>query len=166
MAEALLADSVARRSLDVTVRSAGLMEVELPVDPIGVALMADRGIDITGHRPHRVTSDDVTSADLVVGMTRQHVRSLVTDVRSPFPRTFTLKEFERRFAAVPRASAPDLSGLHLGRTAAELLGDSTEDDIADPFGRAKAAYIGCLAEIERTIGALVDWLDAGDTLRR
>lgn len=165
MAEALLADAVARHGLDVTVRSAGLAAVDLAVDPIGVDLMAERGIDITGHRPRQVGRDDVAAADLVVAMTRQHVRSLVTDVGSPFPQTFTLKEFERRFAAVPRAAAPDLSGLHLGRTAAELLGDSTVDDIADPFGRSRAVYRDCLAEIDRSVDAITVWLTGSDALR-
>ncbi|MGA1075880.1 MAG: hypothetical protein ACO307_12235 [Ilumatobacteraceae bacterium] len=165
MAEAVLADAVARRGLDVTVRSAGLMRVELPVDPMMASLMAERGIDISGHRPRQVGPDDVASVDLVVAMTRQHVRSLVTDVRSPFPRTFTLKEVERRLGSGSRVAARDLAGLHHGRTAAELLGDSTIDDIDDPFGRARSVYAACAAEIDRAVDSLVAWLDDSETLR-
>jgi arsenate reductase (thioredoxin) len=38
------------------------------VNPVAVAAMAERGIDITGHRPQRWTQERIRAADVVVTM--------------------------------------------------------------------------------------------------
>lgn len=38
------------------------------VNPVAVAAMAERGVDITGYRPRKWTDDGIRSADLVVTM--------------------------------------------------------------------------------------------------
>lgn len=51
------------------VRSAGLDAMPgTPVDPLAAALCADAGIDLSGHRAHRLTGRDVAGADLVLTM--------------------------------------------------------------------------------------------------
>jgi hypothetical protein len=68
-------------------------------------------------------------------------------------RTFTLKDLVRRGEeAGPRR--PDqplaawLAHLHAGRTRADLLGASVDDDVADPIGRKRGVYEGTATELD------------------
>jgi protein-tyrosine-phosphatase len=104
--------------------------------------------------------DLLLSADLILAMAREHVREAVVTAPEVFPRTFTLKELVRRGDEVGKRHAGQpldrwLSYAHAGRTAAGLLGRSTEDDIADPIGQARPAYERMVAEVEVLIDDLV-----------
>ncbi len=53
------------------VTSAGTWTVEdHPPAPLAVEVMAERGIDISSHRSHRLTQKEIEDADLVVVMTQ------------------------------------------------------------------------------------------------
>jgi protein-tyrosine phosphatase len=68
MAEALLRSRFAARTRGV-VESAGIMAlVGRPADPIAVELLAERGIDISGHRARKLTPEMIATADLVLVM--------------------------------------------------------------------------------------------------
>ncbi len=59
------------------VRSAGVWAVDdSPASESAVAVMAERGIDISDHIAHTVTSGDMAEADLVLVMTREHAEVL------------------------------------------------------------------------------------------
>lgn len=158
MTAALLADACLGHDTAPQIASAGLTEVNLDVDPVAVGLMAERGVDLSGHLPHRVTPADLVDIDLVIAMTREHVRILVADFGTPLARTFTLKELARRIDA---RSGGSLADVHQGRTTADLLGRSDDDDIADPYRRPIGDYAACLAEIERSLDVVVAGLTAG-----
>ena len=111
-----------------------------PASAHSVTLMAERGLDLSGHVSRQLTTEMLEAADLFVGMERRHVREIAVAVPDAFPRTFTLKELVRRAtAAGPRpdgVSVADwLASLVEGRTTADQLGDVAADDIADPIGR-------------------------------
>jgi protein-tyrosine phosphatase len=70
MGEALLRARLP--ALDV--RSAGLAAlVGRPADPMAVALLAERGIDLSAHRARQLTAELVEGVDLVLVMEKRHV---------------------------------------------------------------------------------------------
>ncbi len=105
----------------------------------------------------------VGSADLVVGMAREHVRETVIRRPDRYGRVFTLREIVRRGdEAGPRG--PDetvddwLGRLHAGRTPSAHLGASPLDDVADPVGRGPEVYERTAAELDVLVGRLADLL--------
>jgi protein-tyrosine phosphatase len=139
MCEALLARSLATSGSAIRVSSAGLLDWDRPVDPGTVTALERFGIVIGGRRSRPIASLDLDEVDLVLTMTREHLREIVNLDPALFPRTFTLKEFDRRISD-PITSMPEgdfatrVAHLAGRRSGASLLGASTDDDIADPFG--------------------------------
>src|ERR1700749_1698014 len=87
--------------VSAAVRSAGLfdegrLQEGEPPPPEAVSALAGYGLDISGHRSHRVTAADLRRSDLVLGMSRAHVRHAVVMVPEVWSRAFTLKELLRR----------------------------------------------------------------------
>ncbi|HEU5149253.1 MAG TPA: hypothetical protein VFU19_02080 [Iamia sp.] len=163
--EVLLRDRLARLGVDAHVHSAGLVSEGVPASAHGVTVMAKRGLDLSAHRSTPLTGEAVAAADLVVGMAREHVREAAVLDPGSLGRTFTLRELARRAqAAGPRRVGPDgtlepfaawLARVGAGRRATDLLGSSTEDDVADPIGMSKRAYERTAQEIERLVDTIV-----------
>lgn len=164
MAEFLLRDRLHRRGVDGEVSSAGLVSEGEPASGGTIRAMAKRGLDLSSHRSTPLRAEAVVSAELVVGMTRQHVRESVVLVPDAFERTLTLRELVRRAEAIgPRATDGDdrvafrtwLHRLGADRRAVDLVGDSTEDDVADPMGRSRRFYERTAAELEDLVDRFV-----------
>lgn len=158
MAAAFLGEQLAVVGEAVGVGSAGLLAGGAPPNPAVVALMAERGLDLSGHRSRQVTPALIGAADLVLGMGREHLRTVTVLDPSAWPRTFTLKEFVRRAGTVsPRAGhlADWLAEVGRGRERADLLGDDPTDDVADPAGASVAFLRKTAGEVEGLIGLLV-----------
>ncbi len=137
---------------DVSVHSAGTLCAE--VDPPEALVQEGRafGLDLGVHVPLQVDQDGIEAADLVVGMTREHVREIVLPDFARFARTFTLCEIVRRGQGVgPRKTGEALSDwlerLGEGRRTVDLVGDSPDDDIADPMGGLPADYHRMFTEV-------------------
>jgi len=103
------------------------------------------GIDLSGHRSRELNHDLIAGVDLVLCMTRRHVREL--SVREPemWPRAFTLREIVRRGEEVgARPAGSELTEwlelLHESRTKVELMGADPGDDVADPMGGAQEDF--------------------------
>ena len=131
------------------VTSAGTWGGELDPHPDTIRAAAVAGIDITGHRSRRLTADILATdgRDLVITMTREHLRDTVGLDPGVWPRTFTLRELTRRALDVPTS----VTGLPAwrrhagdGRRAADLMQPSPDDDIDDPYG---GPYDGHLAMV-------------------
>jgi protein-tyrosine-phosphatase len=154
MAQALLDGELGPRRPGVAVRSGGFLADGCAADPFAVTALAELGHDLTAHRSRRLRPADVDGADLVVAMTREHVRRLVATRPQAWDRCFTLKELVRRGQAVgPRgdeALADWLARVGDGRRPADLLGAGAIDDVADPIGQPLAAFRATAAE-------LADW---------
>ncbi|MBU6330210.1 MAG: hypothetical protein KGR18_09710 [Acidobacteria bacterium] len=143
--EGMLARSLADAGAPVGVLSAGLLDWDTPVDPGSVRATAQYGIDISRHRSRPVSTLDLGRFDLVLTMTREHVRGIVERDGSAYRRSFTVKEFSRRLGdAIPPIPGGDLrervEHLSKGRTGASMLGSSSEDDIADPHGGKQSEF--------------------------
>lgn len=79
MAEGLLRERLAQEGLDAQhrVESAGVWAVDdYPASANAIAVMAERGIDITDHIAHTITAHDMAEADLILVMTREHEQVL------------------------------------------------------------------------------------------
>jgi protein-tyrosine phosphatase len=159
MAEAFLRRDLAPRDAEVRVSSAGTLRDGMAAAEEVVELMDKRGITVEAHRSRRLSPDMLASADLIIGMTRDHVREAALMDFNCFARSFTLKEIVRRGSAVgPRR--PDesieswLKRAAEGREPRDYL-FAEDDDIEDPMGRRFSVFKRTAAEIEGLTTALV-----------
>ena len=163
MAEALLRARLRERGVDATVSSAGISfdGREATEDAIRAAEALD--LDITAHRSRVMNADIVRQADLVIGMERLHAREAVVLGPSLLTRCFTLKELVRRGESIgPRRDGESLeewlTRASGGRRPMELLGESPDDDIPDPYQQSPKVYAKCIAVLDDLTERLVDLL--------
>jgi len=147
----------------VHVGSAGLRLVGEPASANGVDVLADRGIDLRDHRSRILDRQLLEGTDLVLAMSREHLREAVLALPDIWPRAFTLKELVRRGDLIGRRAPGEsidawLSRAHLGRNRADLLGSSSSDDIDDPIGLGRSDYENTADEISGLVDHLVDLL--------
>ena len=166
MAEVLLRHRFADLGLEAQVASAGLLQSGQPASAHGVDILSGRGLDMTAHRSRSMSREILSSAHLILGMAREHVREAVVLDPALWHRTFTLKELVRRGEAVgPRQASESLADwlerVGQGRRIAELTGSSPADDVADPIGGPRSAYERMAAELDDLIGRLVAVAFAG-----
>ena len=166
MAGALLARRLAALPVPASVRSAGMLRSGVAPPPEVISAMGAYGIDVTSHRSSVAAVAELASADLVLGMARANVRHAVVPLPEAGPRAFTLKELARRGQQTgPRPIDEPLAGwlarVHGARERWAQLGDSPEDDIADPFGGPPEAYAGTAALLDQLLARLVElcWPD-------
>ena len=161
MAEAFLRRRLADLGVEARVHSAGRLFADVPATAEGVAAMRALGLDTSAHRSRRLTADMARTADLVLAMAREHVRDVAVIGQDVWPRAFTLKELVRRGTSVGARSPGQsfdewLAKVHVGRTTADILGSSDEDDVADPIGESPAFYRSTATEIEELTDKLVE----------
>jgi protein-tyrosine phosphatase len=163
MAEAILRRRLEEAGVDSTVSSAGLHPGGRPATAHGIATMAARGLDTSGHVSRQLTPDLVAAADLIVGMAREHVREVAVIDADALSRAFTLKELVRLGELVgPRsqgeALADWLARVARGRERQRLMGvgHDPDYDIEDPVGRGREDYEATAAELDDLLARLVD----------
>jgi protein-tyrosine phosphatase len=161
MAAGFLARELAGRDIPARVRSAGMLGSDRPPPAEVVTATAGHGLDVTGHRSHLVTAADLARADLILAMAREHLRHAVVVAPDTWPRAFTIRELVRRGdLAGRRAPGETLPGwldrVHDGRSRLALLGDSVQDDVADPMGSPLASYEQAAAELRQLACRLAD----------
>ena len=160
VAERLFARRLAAAGHDARVRSAGTWGGRQSVSAYTMRASAAIGVDLSDHRSRQLTAELIATdgADLIVAMTRQHLREVVALDQAAWPRTFTLKDLARRAVAVPS----DVGGLEAwrealgtGRRAADLMTPSPDDDIDDPYGGPFATHGLMVAEVDALIADVV-----------
>ena len=166
MAAALLGRRLDEAGVKAVVSSAGLLFDGHPATDHGVAVMAGRGIDTSGHRSRKLRSDLLPGADLVIGMARSHVREAVALAPDAWGRAFTLKEIVRRGEERGGREPGEALGewvarLHAGRRVTDLLGDSDADDVADPIGGPRRSYERTAEELDDLTARLARLLGTG-----
>jgi len=160
MAAALLARRLAALGVTVPIRSAGMISSGDPPHPEAISAMASYGIQIVSHRSRIICAADLASASLVLAMARDNLRHAVIIEPGVWPRAFTLKELVRRGEKIgPRPAGEPLSGwlsrVHAGRERMSLLGDSLDDDVADPAGGPLRAYADTAGLLDQLVKRLV-----------
>lgn len=126
-----------------------------------VSAADDIGVDLSGHVSQQLDTTLLGEADLVIGMAREHVReaALLGAADGAFSRSFTLRELLRRAADTggPRRDEPLADWLVMvgaGRTTAELMGASKNDDISDPYGGPQRGYNASAVVIDELVISL------------
>ena len=152
----------------VPVRSAGMIGWGSPPHQEAVSVMASYGLDIASHRSRIADAADLADASLVLAMARENLRYAVMTEPGAWPRTFTLKEIIRRGERIgPRQPGEPFAGwigrAHAGRERMSMLGDSPEDDVADPAGGPLRAYADAADLLDRLLVRLAElgWAYAG-----
>lgn len=94
MAEGLLRARFVARRRGVSAASAGIAALSgRPADPLAVALLAERGVDISGHRARQVTPELLSGFDLVLVMDAGQQRELEALSRAARGRVHRLGRF-------------------------------------------------------------------------
>jgi protein-tyrosine phosphatase len=142
---------------EVSVASAGLLPGGYASPPEVVTVMAEQGIDLSGHCSTQISPELVADSDVILAMARRHGREVVLLDGDAWGRTFTLKEFVRRGDHVGRRGPDDalggwLEALHAGRKRTDLVGSSVDDDVGDPIGGPLDGY----RKTARQLGDLTD----------
>ncbi len=124
MAMGFLREKLHEKGLkEVRVHSAGVWGLrDQPPSTYSLEMMAQRGIDISDHRSHDLTAEDVAEADLILTMERGQAEAISL-------------EFPQHAHKVHLLSK--MAGRHY--------------DIRDPYGGLLHEYRQCAAEIERLI---------------
>jgi protein-tyrosine-phosphatase len=130
VAEVLLWRALVLEGVTAVVRSAGFLEPGLPVDETTRQVMAERGIDLSGHRSTQVSAELLAWADLVLTMERRHVRELVVLAGRDLP--------VATFVGYGNGATPGTV----------LVGDGGDDEVPDPIGRPAAFHRQTVRRIE------------------
>jgi protein-tyrosine phosphatase len=161
-AERLLA---ARLGPSVTVASAGTFGlVGRAIEPQMAGHLAALGLEDVGFAARRLTAADVSAADLVLGMTREHRAEAVELVPSAVRRAFTLLEFARLLGQVEPDELPDGTVADRLRAAVPLAaarrrmiaGPIDADDVVDPYRLAQEVYDQSFSAIRVAVDVIAD----------
>jgi protein-tyrosine-phosphatase len=155
MAAALLQRRLAEHGVDARVTSAGTRPWSAGATDDAISVMREYGLDISGHENYPVTREVVERADLVLGMTRQHVNFVIGRWCDAAGRTFLVGELARLGGQIgPRAASEPVSQWAERASAARPplrpLGRAV-DEVDDPVGLPIAVY-------QQTAATLDKWL--------
>ena len=163
MAEAMLRTRLEARGIDAHVHSAGLMEGGRPMTEETLRALTKRGFDGSVHESRQMTPTLVQGADLVLAMTRVHLREAAVMRGDDWGhRVFALKELVRRGEEVgPRMGGQPLEEwlrkAGTDRTPSDLMASgSPADDVADPVAEPDLiTYDEAAATIEDLVDRVV-----------
>jgi len=143
------------------VGSVGTADLQAEVDRATIRAAAAVGLDISGHSRRRLDRDLLRTEhpDLILTMTRAHLRMLVEIDPELWPRTFSLKELARRTREQPAAQSTSvadwLRDVHVGRRAADMISPDGDDDVADPYGGPGHGYHAMVDDVTRAVDDIV-----------
>lgn len=92
MAEGIFNEFAHQHGIDAKALSAGIFVTERTVSKNAVKVMAELGIDISVHIPTRIDDCLVNDSDLILTMTENHKKHLVSNGASA-DKVFTLAEY-------------------------------------------------------------------------
>lgn len=168
MAAAILERRLAEREVDARVRSAGTRPWHAGAIDHSVTVMLERGLDIADHENCGLTRELVEQADLVLGMTREHVSITLARSSDAADRTFLVGELARLGSRVgPREESEPLAGWARRASAARPpnrpLGRAI-DEVADPVGQSIDVYRRTATLLDRRLSEIADLLAGVRTL--
>ena len=141
-----------RLQWEVEVASAGLNAAAGgPASREAIAIMAERGIDLSVHQTARLTIEKVQWANLILTMEEDHRQRLLEKFPEAVGKTFVLKEY----VAAPPDGAPAV------RVGKKRVGGY---DIPDPFGQSPEAYRRCAMELASAVADVC--IDVDHRLKR
>lgn len=170
-----LAERLARQAFDETfgvlgsvvlTASAGTHAYEGSAMHAGSAtVLARSGIDSNGFLSRTVNASVLASADLVLTAGREHRAACVALAPAKAREVFTLRQFARMVAAVPRPpglaeqTVPDRMHALVEQVDANRhrihVASAEEDDLPDPVNKPIEAFEECAREIRRCLTAVM-----------
>jgi protein-tyrosine phosphatase len=157
MGEALLRARLAERGLDAHVHSAGTLAWGGPATGNAVLAMRERGLVIEGHLSRALTDELVVGADLVLGMTRDHVWRASRAAADALERTFLVGELVR-LGQQAGARAPGETVRAWAARVAALRPDGpvgrVGDEVDDPIGEPIGTYRVTAERLDRDLSAV------------
>jgi protein-tyrosine phosphatase len=159
MAMGLLAHHLARRGMEARVHSAGTIGWGGPATDHAVEVLAARDIDLSDHESRRLRGEHVGDADLILGMTRDHVGGVVIHEPEAAERAFVMGEVVR----LGRRVGPRRAGQSVREWAAEVAAlrpprrppGIASDEVDDPVGLGLEIYEATADRLDRLCGELV-----------
>jgi len=153
MAMGLLAHHLQRRGMDARVHSAGTLGWGGPATDHAVEALAERDIDLTDHESRRLSGDVVGTADLLLGMTRDHVGGVVAHEPAALDRAFVIGELTRlgRQVGPRRPDEPlrDWCARVAARRPANRPPGLAADEVEDPVGMGMDVYRATADRLDR-----------------
>lgn len=156
------AAAIARQAvgtLPFVIASAGLMNCDRTVPPNGLQVAAEFGLDLADHRSRRADLSGLEGWDVILTMTREHVREIVAVAPGLWPRVFTIKQFRRWIESNPPSRrtrlGPWIDIAAADRSRFDMVGTSTGDEIDDPLHSPSGAWRGMARVLQGEIGAIL-----------
>ena len=168
MAAAILERRLAERGVKARVASAGTRPWNAGATDDAIRVMREKGLEISEHRNQPVTNELVEQADLVLGMTREHVSFAVARSPQAAVRTFLVGELVRLGGEVgPREASEPLARwaerAANARPPNRPLGRAV-DEISDPVGEPVDVYRKTAAILDQRLSEIADLLAGLRTL--
>ena len=168
MAAAILERRLADRGVDERVTSAGTRPWSAGATDEAIAVMGEKGLDIASHENRQVTRELVESADLVLGMTRDHVAYALARCPDAAGRAFLIGELARLGAGIGPRGASEPTSSWAERAAAARpprrpLGRAV-DQIQDPAGQPIDIYRRTAAVLDDRLSEIAALLAGVPTL--
>jgi protein-tyrosine phosphatase len=159
VAERLLQRDWTQAGVAVEVRSAGSRGGRNTVHRYTREAAGFARIDLDDHRSRMLTDGMIQTegADLVIGMTREHLRVALALDPDCWPRAFTLRELARRtdeLSPPPTEWDDWIARCGSDRDRALLHVPDLGDDLPDPYGRPASAHILMVQEVSILAGAI------------
>jgi protein-tyrosine phosphatase len=156
MGEVLMRAHLEARGVAARVHSAGTLAWGGSATGNAEIVMREHGFDLDGHHSRGLTRDMVTNADLVLGMTREHVWRVTGLSAEAAERAFLVGELAR---LGPRVGARDSAGgesvrawaLRVARSRPDGHVGRVGDDVADPMGEPLDFYRETAARLDRDL---------------
>jgi protein-tyrosine phosphatase len=143
--------------------SAGLLDSSEPVPSTGIAVGIAQGLDLTGHRSHRVEPTDLAAADVILTMTREQARALVALDPDSRPRVFLLSQAAAWLDANPRPAGTSVAAWIRAeggsRSVTDLFSSSRRDEIPDPIGGPPRLWRAVIRRLRSELSELSARLD-------
>jgi protein-tyrosine phosphatase len=144
-----------------------------PMSPQAAETLVSLGGDPSEFAGRDLTAEMLQEADLILTATREHRRLVVTSEPRAAARTLTLREFARLLGPVTpadiarRLTSDDpvermtaVVAAALGQRGLVPVGAAADDDIADPYGRDRSAYLRAASEIDAALSVVMALLVA------
>ena len=165
MAEGLLRSKLQAAESPLQVISAGTHGTgKRPASGHAIRVLAEKGVDLGGHRSREIDLELVRQADLIVAMSRTHEAAVAALDQSARSKTFLAGEVARLGSRVGSKDASEtmqtwVESLHAARGGHMTSGRVT-DEVADPYGYPEEVYRRALDRLDGICSTLARLLVA------
>lgn len=151
-AERLAAHCASERNLvGLETSSAGIRAVVgHPIHPDSAAVLQELGGDPSAFQARRLTPRLASTADLILGMTKEHRKAVLEIAPQRLHRTFTLAEAAQIVLLTGARTLEELSNAR-GYVPAQQV-----PDILDPIGRSRSVFDEVGAQIAELLPPIID----------